>query len=110
MYIFNKTDIQKIDIYTHALTPMGCELAAVSFADLDCLLGITWGAAILDSEIMKMEKTKNKRSYIDSDKNSCHTTDSFTWSPAHTQSMSGLVWLNTDESQEQQNNGRYVAF
>ncbi len=43
---------------------MGCELAAVSFADLDSLLGITWGAAILDSEIMKMEKTKNKESYI----------------------------------------------
>ncbi len=71
----------------------------MSFADLDSLLGITWGAAILDSEIMK----KKQRKLYTGIKQSCHPID---WSPAHTQSMSGLVWLNTDESQEQQNHGK----
>lgn len=47
---------------------MGCKLAAVSFVDLDCLLGITVGAAIFESKSMKIEKTKNIESYIDSDK------------------------------------------
>lgn len=61
MYIFDQIDIQKIDIYAHAFTPMGCKLAAVSFVDLDCLLGITGGAAILESKSMKIEKTKKHR-------------------------------------------------